>query len=144
MTKHITIVLLVNLLWIPEISAQESPKSIAEKFFFYLKDDNFQQALESLPVSSRIKNDTAFSENLLKKLIANRNSLGEYCGFELIEQNEVSESYIIVEYLVKYMDAPRHIRFIFYKPKNIWQVNQVSMMTAETQNNVPRRPARRL
>jgi hypothetical protein len=60
------------------------------------------------------------------------NMAGEYCGYELIEKEEVSPSYVVLTYFIKYYNAPQKIQFTFYKPKDSWQVIQINLNLQHT------------
>lgn len=118
--------------------SQNSPELIVEKFFSQLQMGNSGDAVKSLPVSSIIAGDTSFVTEMISKLSTNQKFLGKYCGYELIGQNEVTASYVISDYFIKYLNAPRRIQFTFYKPADNWQINNVNLNVRERQNNTSR------
>lgn len=124
--------------------SQSSPEIIADTFFSLIEKGNNLEAIKSLPKSSKIESDTSFHAKTVSKLNANEASYGKYCGYELIEKNEISESLITAEYLVKYLDAPRRVQFVFYKPLDKWQVNQIIINFRERTTSARNRPVRRL
>ena len=52
--------------------------------------------------------------------------LGEYYGFEAMEENAVSPSLKEVKFLVKYEREPLQFTFMLYKPKDKWLVENFS------------------
>jgi hypothetical protein len=144
MIKDRMLIIVLSIFSLTYCYSQNSPEIIAKNFFTHLQAGNNDKAIESLPLGSNLESDTTLSVKLLAKLQENTTSFGEFCGYELIEQNEITESYIISEYLIKYLDAPRRIQFVFYKPKDQWQVNQVNINFRERQTSAQNRPARRL
>jgi hypothetical protein len=61
--------------------------------------------------------------NLLKQKIDSLQlSLGKYIGHELISQRSATNSLVIYSYLVKHEDQPIRFIFMFYKPKNDWEL----------------------
>ena len=60
---------------------------------------------------------------LLKlKLDSLQISLGKYVGHELISQRSATNSLVIYSYLVKHENQPIRFIFMFYKPKNDWEL----------------------
>ncbi len=144
MKKVLSLLLLLTISGLTQSFSQNSPDLIIENFFSLLKAGNPKGAIESLPVGSNIKSDTSFTAKTVSILLENQKSLGKYCGYELIGENEVTASYIISDYLIKYLNAPRRIQFIFYKPVDNWQVNMVNLNVRGNQSNTGKRTSRRL
>jgi hypothetical protein len=143
MIKNRMLIIVLSIFSFTYCYSQDSPEIIAEKFFSHLQAGNPDKAIESLPMGPILQTDTTLSAKLLARLNENQASFGKYCGYELIEQNEISESYIFSEYLIKYLDAPRRIQFVFYKPTDKWQINQVNINYRERQTNTRNRPVKR-
>ena len=106
--------------------AQSSSKEITDSFFdLYMK----------LPADAI---DYAFATNswMLKKpeVVTNvktqlkslTDMLGEYYGFEPMEENTVSPSLKEIKFLVKYEREPLQFTFLLYKPKDKWMVENFS------------------
>ena len=108
-------------------SAQGTPEEISKSFFDLVGQKKYSEAVQSLPASKQLEADTALNTRLLVKLKGLGMKDGEYCGFELITKEEVSPSYVVLTYFIKYMDVPQRIQLTFYKPKDVWQVIQVSL-----------------
>ena len=144
MRKIAMLILTISLSSIIGCYSQSSPLTIVENFFSHLESGNNTGAVKSLPVSSNIENDTSFYTRISSTLHENEISCGKFCGYELIEQNEISESYIISEYLIKYLNAPRRVQFIFYKPVDKWQVNQININFRERSSRVKNRTTKQL
>lgn len=143
MIKNLIVVFTLSTILLNVNYSQDTPETIAANFFSYLETGNHKEALTSLPVNEKLESDTTITAQLLEKLDGNLTSLGKYCGYELIEQNEITDSYIIAEYLIKYLNAPRRMQFIFYKPVDEWQVNQVIINSRERAANPRSRPTQR-
>jgi len=56
---------------------------------------------------------------MLKSLI---NQLGIYCSYELITTKKITNSYVLIRFLVKYERQPIRFSFIFYKANKAWQL----------------------
>lgn len=143
MIKNLIVVFTLSTTLLSVSYSQNTPATIADNFFSNLETGNHKEALSSLPVSEKLESDTSITAQLLQKLDGNITSLGKYCGYELIEQNEITDSYIITEYLIKYLNAPRRIQFVFYKPVDNWQVNQIIINSRERTVNTRSRPVQR-
>lgn len=144
MRKIPILILVMSISFFLGSYSQNSPEIVVENFFSYLEAGNNSEAIKTLPVCSNIENDTSFYNNILLKLDENEALFGKYCGYELIEKNEISESFITAEYLIKYLEAPRRVQFVFYKPLDNWQVNQITINFRERMNNARNRPVKRL
>lgn len=117
---------------------QIEPETHIKNFFEQVSKGNLREAIEVLPTNQKFESDTSYATRLLTRLeIAQKNS-GEYCGYELIEKNEVSPSFITYTYFIKYSNAPQRIQFTFYKPKEIWQVINISL-NAQQGRQMPNR-----
>lgn len=101
--------------------AQNSPDAIIKTFFdAYAK--NPSKAVEDIyatnPWTARIKDGI---ENMKNEVSGYTNDfVGKYYGYELITKKQLSESFILYSYMVKYDRQP--IRFVFelYKPNDKW------------------------
>ena len=61
-------------------------------------------------------------ENVKTQLTSFLGLVGDYYGYEKITEKSVGESYRLVSYMLKYDRQPVRFTFIFYKPKDKWQV----------------------
>ena len=48
--------------------------------------------------------------------------IGDYINYELITQKKIGGSYKLVSYMVKHDRQPLRFTFVFYMPRNVWQV----------------------
>ena len=62
-------------------------------------------------------------KNKLKNLIA---LCGEYYGFELLSEKTAGQNIKTVSFILKYDREPIRFTFFFYKPKEKWQLNNLS------------------
>jgi len=131
------ICLLVN-----SVSAQNDPDAIVKTFFDLAGAGKYQQAIEAMPSTHKCESDTSYSTKLLSRLEMIGENAGEYCGYELVEKEEVSPSYITCTYFMKFMNAPHQIVFTFYKPKDTWQVININITGQARRGGQPaKRPA---
>jgi hypothetical protein len=112
--------------------AQTTPEDYTKTFFDLVGQKKYTEAIEKMPVNKRLENDSSFTTKLLGKLEMAGNKAGEYCGYELIQKEEISPSFVMYTYFIKYYNFPQKIQFTFYKPKDEWLVTQINPLI---QNN---------
>ena len=122
------LVLLLSLgMFMTLAGAQTTPEEYIESFFNKIEKGDFEGAIQSVPIGELMEDDTSFTESLLTKLENNAEKMGKYCGFELINKEETTPSFITFTYFIKYKNAPQRIIFVFYKPEEAWQVNRINI-----------------
>jgi hypothetical protein len=52
----------------------------------------------------------------------NDDYVGKYYGYELIVEKRLTESFVLLSYLVKYDRQPLRFTFQFYKPNDTWMI----------------------
>jgi hypothetical protein len=119
--------------------SQNSPEEYIDSFFKYIAQERYEDAMYVLPANQRLDNDTSYLSQTISRLENFRDAYGRYCGYELIEKKEVSPSYIVFSYFIKYSSAPQRIQFVFYKPEDAWQLNQVTINSRNNQGPGNRR-----
>jgi hypothetical protein len=108
------------------IFGQETPENIAESFFNFVKLGNYPQAVDYIiSINPNLKNDSTFFNKVNNSLENAHARNGAYCGYEFIEKDQVTDSYVTYSYLIKYLNNPARIEIIFYKPRDKWQVNNI-------------------
>jgi hypothetical protein len=123
-----TIVLFLSLLLNAGVLlAQQTPEEYIKTFFGLVGEKKYTEAIEKMPVNKRLENDTSYLSKVEIKLATAGNRAGEYCGYELIEKEELTPSYITYNYFIKYYNAPQKVQFVFYKPKNEWMLIQINL-----------------
>lgn len=104
--------------------AQTSPEQMVETFFINYEKDGASIALDNLYSTnkwmSRAKDAIENLKNQLEGL--NEDFVGKYYGYELIVEKRLSESYVLLSYLVKYERQPIRFTFQFYKPNDVWLI----------------------
>ncbi len=104
--------------------AQTSPEQMVETFFVNYEKDGASIALDNLYSTnkwmSRAKDAIENLKNQLEGL--NEDFVGKYYGYELIVEKRLSESYVLLSYLVKYERQPIRFTFQFYKPNDVWLI----------------------
>jgi hypothetical protein len=97
-----------------------SAMGITEIFFKKYKDDGTEQAIDYLFSTNKLFTDTAQISGLKKKLVALKQSVGQYLGKELIAQRNAGKNLYFYAYVLRFENQPVRFTFMFYKPKNDW------------------------
>jgi len=104
--------------------AQNSPQETVEQFFVEFENKGGSVALDNLykPNKWISRNTDAITQ--LKSQIEglNEDYVGKYYGYELILEKTLTDSYILMSYLVKYDRQPIRFTFQFYKPNKEWVI----------------------
>lgn len=105
--------------------AQSTPKDIVSKFFTEYKTDGASKALDNLYSNNEwmIRATDAITNLKQQLLTLNEDYVGKYYGYELIVEKRLSDSFILMSYLVKYDRQPIRFTFQFYKPDNEWRTH---------------------
>ncbi len=110
------------------ISAQNQPKDIADTFFNDYKEKGADVALDNLYKTNNwiSRNGDAVTQLKSQMMGLSKDFIGEYYGKELILEKRLSDSYILLSYLVKYDRQPLRFTFQFYKPNGEWRIQSFS------------------
>ena len=100
----------------------KTPEEYSKKFFeiYSTKPADALDYIFSLQQMTRdLKNDISEIKKNLKNTIG---AIGGYDGYELIAEKQINSSMKLLSYMVKYDRQPIRFIFIFYKPKDVWNV----------------------
>ncbi|MCF8332257.1 MAG: hypothetical protein K9H84_07380 [Bacteroidales bacterium] len=104
--------------------SQDRPEEIVEQFFGEYQKKGAGTAIDNLYSTSQWiskKSDAIIQlKNKLEGL--NEDYVGKYYGYEPIVEKKLSESYLLMSYLVKYDRQPIRFTFQFYKPDEEWVI----------------------
>ena len=98
-----------------------TPEKINEHFFDLYDSKGISEALEFIFSTNDWINETQTSE-LKNKLVELTKKLGGYQGQEVVSKRSISENYLLYSFLIKYDRQPIRYLFIYYKPKDKWQL----------------------
>ena len=103
--------------------SQSSPEELINNFFKeYAKTP--AQAVENIyatnPWNARIRDGIETMKNEVNKYTIDY--VGKYYGYELITKKQLSESFILCAYMVKYDRQPMRFTFKLYKPNDKWSL----------------------
>src|SRR5690606_10529044 len=120
--KHLTL-LIVIVLSKTILTAQSTRVEITTEFF-RTYEDSHQKAVDYVFSTNKwmIDRNKDGIENVKNQLTNFLGLVGDYYGYEKITEKSVGESYKLVSYMIKYDRQPVRFTFVFYKPKDKWQV----------------------
>ena len=120
--RLMTIVMMV-VLSTSHLKAQSTTEEILDKFFTSYQASP-QAAVDYIFGTNKwmVDRNKDGIASVKTKLASFLELVGEYYGYELITEKSVGESYKLVSYMIKYDRQPLRFTFVFYKPKDTWQV----------------------
>ncbi|RAJ13023.1 hypothetical protein [Olleya aquimaris] len=104
---------------------QNKPEEIVTNFFNEYKNDGASKAIDNLYSTNKWMARATDAITKLKQQLSalNEDFVGQYYGYELIVEKKLSDSFILMSYLVKYDRQPIRFTFQFYKPENQWRIH---------------------
>lgn len=108
------------------VNGQTTTKEISNHFFqIYSKDPMaaIDYAFSTNKWFDRKLDAQTTLKNKLKTLI---DVCGDYNGYEKLTEKKAGTSSIITSFIMKYNREPVRLVIFFYKPKDIWQVNNIA------------------
>lgn len=120
-----TVLLTAFLLLIcTSIYAQNTPTEMAGRFFEEYQNKGVSEALDNLYETNKWleRNKDAISNLKTQMQGLNEDYVGKFYGYELIVEKKLSESFLLLSYLVKYDRQPVRFTFQFYKPDQHWKL----------------------
>jgi hypothetical protein len=92
-----------------------------DKFFKEYDKQSTARAVIDIFKTNKLMDSTRLT-GLIVKIDSMRSIIGKYVGKDLIMQRKASNSLVLYSYLVKHEGQPARITFMFYKPKNEWEI----------------------
>jgi len=124
MNRKIKLITLSMLVFLSAsiLKAQTTTEEITNEFFkIYIKSP--QKAVDYIFGTNKwMERNKDGVENVKTQLAGFLGLVGDYYGYEKITEKSIGESYKLVSYMIKYERQPVRFTFIFYKPKDKWQV----------------------
>lgn len=103
--------------------AQEKPEDITIHFFELFQEKGSDVAFDfAWSTNKWLITDTISTRDTKTKFKKGIAMLGKYYGYELIEKINLTDSYVLIDYLLKFDRQPLKISFILYKPDLSWQI----------------------
>lgn len=100
----------------------EESRKLIETFFTTYEKNSIERALDEL-FSTNAYFAMLPSHNLdevKEKLVSYTDSIGKYCGYEIIAKKTIGKSMIHYSCIVNYELQPLRYSFTLYKPKDSW------------------------
>ncbi|HSZ31825.1 MAG TPA: hypothetical protein VK772_00865 [Puia sp.] len=107
-------------------SGQATTNEITDKFFSLFPTEPSKAVEYCFSTNkwyTKKIDDVVDLENKVKDL---PRVVGEYLGYELLTEKTAGANIKIVIYIVRFEREPMRFTFLFYKPKDKWQVNNFS------------------
>ena len=105
----------------------QTPQEITDSFFKLYQKNEPVKALDDLYSHAPwLKEKNENIENLKMKFAELKNRDGEYYGYELLNEKNIKNIFVIYTYLVKHENSPLLFTFEFYKPNKDWIVYSFS------------------
>ena len=129
MKKVITILCLTGFLFLSSESkllAQSTYKEITDAFFAVYAKYPSKAVEYAFGTNKWMLKKPEVVTNVKTQLKTLTELLGDYYGFEPLEENTISASLKEVKFLVRYEREPLQFTFLLYKPKDKWMVENFS------------------
>ena len=121
-----TCLILILLFSLTNLFAQASRKEILDNFFsIYSKDPvkAIEYGFSTNKWMDRKQDEITSMKNKLKNLVE---LLGDYYGYDLLSEKTAGQNITLATYIIRYEREPIRFTFLFYKPKDKWQLNNFS------------------
>jgi hypothetical protein len=121
-----TIFFIVLIFSLTPIFAQNKPEDVTGKFFELYEKDGAAKAIEYIFDNNKYmdKNSDVLTQiqSRLSQLVT---LVGTYNGYELMESKYLGQSYLQQIFILKYDRQPIKFIFLLYKPKDVWQIQNL-------------------
>lgn len=119
----LTVFLILFFLTTNFTKAQSSINEITNEFF-KVYEKNPQKAVDYIFSTNNwmSKEKNYDVENVKSQLLNFTGLVGDYYGYEKITEKSLGESLKLVSYIIKYDRQPIRFTFLFYKPKDVWKI----------------------
>ena len=122
-TRILTVFCLVCFISFAPVSAQNSTRDITDKFFKLYAEDPGKAIEYGFSTNKWVmEKNMAGVENVRLKLLNLITLIGDYRGYEMINEEVIGESLKLQSYMMKYDRQPIRFTFIFYRPGESWVV----------------------
>lgn len=120
----LTLIILTFFLAI-QVRAQTNDKEIIKEFFEVFENDPIQALEYAFSTNPWMARNVDGVESVKNKFADLLPLIGDYYGWETITEKKIGENYKLVSYMVRYDRQPLRLTFIFYKPNDKWQVQNL-------------------
>ncbi len=122
--KPIIFFMLLTLLSVPVLKAQDSTyQAVVEKFFTLYKDSGPEKAIDFIFSTNPYLDPSSEQVSTIKlKLTTAVAVIGDYYGYDAVVVKELGPSFTIGTYMLRYKRQPLFFTFVMYKPDRYWQI----------------------
>lgn len=120
--KYIVILLFLLLTSCEQKKATNlDSEKLIESFFDTYKDKGVEMALNKIfETNVYLMMHSRSIEDVRNKLVSYTDSIGNYCGYEIVARRNIGESLVHYSCLANYEVQPIRFLFTLYKPQNKW------------------------
>lgn len=108
--------------WLTELNAQNSEKKILTEFFSIFETSPMKAFDYAFSTNKWLEQNVEGIEAVKSKFKELLPMIGDYYGYEIIAQKNAGINLKLVSCLLRYDRQPVRFIFLFYKPKDKWQV----------------------
>lgn len=123
--KTTLIVLFLSLAFISEFRAQAGIDTITKTFFQTFETDPIKAIDDAFLTNTWMEQNVEGVESVKNKFKDILPLIGEYRGFELINEKSIGECLKLKSFMVRYDRQPVRFTFVFYKPGKSWKVQNL-------------------
>lgn len=120
--KLIPLFLLFFTVQFVTLKAQTNSDEITNQFFKLFEESPEKAVVYIFNTNKWMERDRDGIDNLKTQISGLKSIVGDYYGFEFLKETNMGTSYKQISYIVKFDRQPIRFTFVFYKPKNNWQV----------------------
>ena len=122
MKRTIFLLLVIIGSYSAQAQSANTPEDIIAHFFAIYEKDGLKPGLDNI-FSYGDKEVMKALSYIKDTLAGTAKGLGQkYSGYELILKKNITPSYGLYSYLIKYPSGPLRFNFIFYKPQDKWVI----------------------
>ncbi|WP_299709305.1 hypothetical protein [uncultured Pontibacter sp.] len=100
-------------------TSPHSPEEQVEQFFKTYREDTDRAVTQLFRSNKNVDVNTSDLAAKLKDVVG---KIGYFNGYDLIVKRKAGDSMILYSYLAKHDAQPLRFTFVFYKPKDTWQI----------------------
>lgn len=125
MRQLICSILIVTLCLAHDLNAQSGDDQITEEFFRQYALDPMKAFDYAFATNKWMDRNQDAVENLKNQYSTLLPLIGNYYGYDLITEKTMGNHLKVSSFILRYDRQPMRLTFIFYKPKDRWQVQNL-------------------
>jgi hypothetical protein len=100
----------------------QTPEEQVKQFFKVYKEDTDKAVTQLFKSNKNVDSNDIKNSDLGAKLKDVAGKIGYFNGYDLVVKRKAGDSMVLYSYLAKHDAQPLRFTFIFYKPKDTWQI----------------------